>query len=249
MRCSAATSAPASFKASIWWILTAACSAHSSRSKCSTCARRRGSTINRPGLRSPGASSLGHRRARRHRDHLVSGVGGQVFILDVYGASNVGLEHYAEVVESRRKQHGWIDGTDFVPHDAKVMEWGIGRTRVESMQRLGLHPMLVREREASSTASTRRAAPWRCACSTRAARKSLITALELYHRKWDDELRAFAQGCRARLDFALRRRLPLSGAGVAVASGDTTARAQAYRLGHSTSRRGPIVRRYGGMRL
>ena len=119
-------------------------------------------------------------------------VGGQCFILDVYGASNVGLEHYAEVVEGRRKQHGWIDGTDFVPHDAKVKEWGIGRTRVESMQRHGLNPMLVRDASKLDGIEAARRTLALCVFHPR-VEEVLITALELYHRKWDDELRAFGK--------------------------------------------------------
>ena len=44
---------------------------------------------------------------------------------------------------SKSKQHGWRDGVDWVPHDAKVKEWGSGKTRVETMEQLGLNPMLV----------------------------------------------------------------------------------------------------------
>src|SRR5690606_22466893 len=57
-------------------------------------------------------------------------VGTQVYVLDCYTASGVGLDHFASVIEQKRKEHGWKDGTDFVPHDARVKEWGTGRTRV-----------------------------------------------------------------------------------------------------------------------
>ena len=70
-------------------------------------------------------------------------VGSQVFILDCYSSSGVGVEHYAQIVEDRCRQHGWAHGTDHVPHDAKIKEWGSGRTRVETMVRLGLRPELV----------------------------------------------------------------------------------------------------------
>ena len=69
--------------------------------------------------------------------------GAQLIILDHYAASGVGLEHYAEHDREQGKQHGWKHGTDYVPHDAKVKEWGIGKTRVETMEQLGLHPQLV----------------------------------------------------------------------------------------------------------
>jgi hypothetical protein len=70
-------------------------------------------------------------------------VGAQLFILDHYAASGVGLEHYRDVLERRHDERGWKHGDDYVPHDAKIKEWGSGRTRVETMQGMGLKPMLV----------------------------------------------------------------------------------------------------------
>src|SRR4029077_18620838 len=69
--------------------------------------------------------------------------GAQLIILDHYAASGVGLEHYAGVIEKKEREHGWLHGNDYVPHDAKVREWGTGRTRVETMASMGLKPILV----------------------------------------------------------------------------------------------------------
>jgi hypothetical protein len=119
-------------------------------------------------------------------------VGGQLFILDVYGANNVGVEHYAGVIEARRKTYGWRDGNDYVPHDAKVKEWGIGRTRVESMQTFGLNPMLVRgASKQDGIEALRRTLPL-CVFHPRCEEVGLA-ALEQYHRKWDEELKAYSR--------------------------------------------------------
>jgi phage terminase large subunit len=64
---------------------------------------------------------------------------GGVNVVDFYEASGVGVEHYAEVMEKK----GHTYGPCLVPHDAMVREWGTGRTRVETMRRLGLKPELV----------------------------------------------------------------------------------------------------------
>jgi len=118
--------------------------------------------------------------------------GSQILILDVLSASGVGVEWYADEIKKRETQHGWMHGTDFVPHDAKVKEWGSGRTRVETMQTLGLKPQLV---------------PWATLEDGRnAVRRTLplcvfhprcedvgIAALEQHHREWDDEKKAFRQ--------------------------------------------------------
>jgi hypothetical protein len=58
-------------------------------------------------------------------------------------ASGVGIEHYAGVIADRAREYRWTDGTDFVPHDAKIKEWGSGKTRIETMLEFGLHPQLV----------------------------------------------------------------------------------------------------------
>lgn len=116
-------------------------------------------------------------------------VGGQVYVLDCYSASGVGLDHYAEVIEEKHKTRGWRHGTDWVPHDAKVRELGTGRTRVETMEGLGLAPRLVPNAGLMD--------------GINALRQSLprmvfhpdcdpgISALEQYRREWDDDKKTF----------------------------------------------------------
>ena len=119
-------------------------------------------------------------------------VGGQVYILDCYTANGVGVDHYAEVIEQRRKEHGWIDGTDFVPHDAKVKEWGTGRTRVETMQGLGLHPQVVPMAGLLDGINAARQTLPRCVFHPRCEEVG-ISALEQYRREWDDDNKVFKQ--------------------------------------------------------
>ncbi|HEX3412868.1 MAG TPA: hypothetical protein VHT00_14205 [Stellaceae bacterium] len=116
-------------------------------------------------------------------------VGGQVFILDHYAASGVGVEHYAGVIRGRAAEHGWADGTDYVPHDAKIKEWGSGKTRIETMQAEGLHPELVPLATiADGINAVRRILPL-CVFHTRC--EGGLAALEQYAREWDDEKKAF----------------------------------------------------------
>lgn len=116
-------------------------------------------------------------------------VGGQVFILDCYSTNGVGIDHYAEVCAQRAAENGWISGTDFVPHDAKVKEWGTGRTRVETMQSMGLKPQLVPMAGLlDGINAVRRTLPM-CVFHPRA--EAGIAALEQYRREWDDEKKTF----------------------------------------------------------
>lgn len=117
-------------------------------------------------------------------------VGTQVFILDCYSASGVGLDHYADVVMKRHEEHGWKLGADFVPHDAKVKEWGTGRTRVETMRDYGLKPELVPNATKMDGINAARQTLARCVFHPRTEDQG-ISALEQYRREWDDDKKAF----------------------------------------------------------
>lgn len=117
-------------------------------------------------------------------------VGGQVYVLDCYSANGVGVDHYAEVIAKRRDEHGWTDGIDFVPHDARVKEWGTGRTRVETMQQLGLAPQVVPQASLLDGINATRKTLERCVFHSR-CEDTGIAALEQYRREWDDEKKVF----------------------------------------------------------
>jgi phage terminase large subunit len=116
-------------------------------------------------------------------------VGAQIFVLDYYASSGVGLEHYCDVIKQRSQTHGWREGSDHVPHDAKVREWTVGRTRVETMANLGLHPVLVpSHRLDDGINAVRRTLPF---CVFHPRCEAGLLALEQYRREWDDERKCF----------------------------------------------------------
>lgn len=117
-------------------------------------------------------------------------VGLQVFIIDCYSQSGAGVDHYAEIIEQRRKKYGWKDGVDFVPHDARVKEWGTGRTRVETMQSLGLNPQVVPLASKLDGINAVRKTLARCVFHPRTEEQG-IAALEQYRREWDDDKKTF----------------------------------------------------------
>jgi hypothetical protein len=115
--------------------------------------------------------------------------GSQLLILDVMAGSNVGVEHYRDDIFKRFGERGWLHGDDYVPHDAKIKEWGSGRTRVETMSGMGLHPFLVPLASLEDGLNaTRRMLPL-CVFHPRA--EPLLNALEQYQREWDDEKKCF----------------------------------------------------------
>ncbi|WP_300571117.1 hypothetical protein, partial [Flavobacterium sp.] len=119
-------------------------------------------------------------------------VGAQLYVLDHYAASGVGLEHYAQLIEGRHAERGWRHGTDYVPHDAKVREFGTGRTRVETMQSLGLAPMLVPQHLIDDGINAVRRTLPLCVFHPR-CEDGGISALEQYRREWDDDKKCFRQ--------------------------------------------------------
>jgi hypothetical protein len=117
-------------------------------------------------------------------------VGAQLFILDHYATSGIGLEEWRDIIEAKHAEHGWRHGIDFVPHDAKVKEMGTGRTRVEVMLELGLKPQLVPKASLEDGRNAVRRTLPLCVFHPRTEEKG-IGALEQYRREWDDEKKAF----------------------------------------------------------
>lgn len=113
----------------------------------------------------------------------------KLVILDYYAAHGVGVDHYAQVCKDRFKEYR--RGTDFVPHDARIKEWGgMGRTRVEVMFELGLNPQVVPRTSDSDGHQAIRSTIPHCIFHTRTEEAGLA-ALESYRREWDDEKKTF----------------------------------------------------------
>ena len=79
-----------------------------------------------------------------------------------------------------------------MPHDAKVKEWGSGRTRVETMSAMGLKPQLVPLASLDDGINAVRRTLPLCVFHPR-CEDGGISALEQYRREWDDERKCFTQ--------------------------------------------------------
>jgi len=115
---------------------------------------------------------------------------GQLLILDHASASGVGIEWWRDEIFKRERARGWIHGNDYVPHDARVKEWGTGRTRVETMAALGLRPILVPLASVDDGINAVRRTLPLCVFHPR-CEDGGISALEQYRREWDDEKKCF----------------------------------------------------------
>lgn len=121
---------------------------------------------------------------------VVPGDRPKLLILDYYVSHGVGADFYADIVKQKRADNGWKAGTDYVPHDAKVKEWGTGRTRIETLLDYGLSPLPIdRTSDADGHQAIRLTLPI-CRFHTR-TEEAGFAALESYRREWDDEKKTF----------------------------------------------------------
>lgn len=115
---------------------------------------------------------------------------GGLNIIDCYESSGVGADHYVDVLKERAYPYG----RHFVPRDAKVKEWGApgARTRVQTLQSLGLNPELVPNQSFADGIQAARTTIPRCRFDSERCERGL-DALRSYHAKYDEEARTLAK--------------------------------------------------------
>lgn len=119
---------------------------------------------------------------------FVQVLAGGLHVVDFYEASGVGLDHYNGVIREKAQAGGYQVGPCFVPHDAKVKEWGSGRTRIEQMEALQLVPQLVPDHRLMDGINGARETLARCRFDrTRCA--DGIEALKQYRADYDETLK------------------------------------------------------------
>jgi hypothetical protein len=110
---------------------------------------------------------------------------GRVNVIDFYESSGQGLQHYVEWLNENNYR-----GVDWVPHDARVREFGSGRTRIEAMLKLGRKPRVVPAHSImDGINAARQTIPLTYFDATRCAKG--LEALREYKAEWDDDLRTF----------------------------------------------------------
>ncbi len=114
-------------------------------------------------------------------------IGNTVYVIDCYTNHGAGVEHYAAIIRERPWKP-W--GDDYVPQDAKVMEWGSDRTRIESMIGHGLSPRVVRKHDKLDGINAARITLSKAVFHPRCEDHG-IAALEQYRREWNDERKQF----------------------------------------------------------
>lgn len=110
----------------------------------------------------------------------------EIRVIDFYENHGESLEHYAAVLAA--KPYRYAD--DWVPHDAKVRELGTGRTRVETLGKLGRRPRLVPDHKLEDGINAVRVIFPQVYFDEINTRQGL-KALKHYQKQWDEDNRCY----------------------------------------------------------
>ena len=121
----------------------------------------------------------------------VVGDGTVIRIIDCLSASNQGLDYYALKIQERGIKYRY--GKIFMPHDAKVREWGGGGiTRYEKARQLDLDVIVLDQLDlADGIENVLTHFPKFWIDSVRC--QPLISALENYYREWDEVKQVYSR--------------------------------------------------------
>lgn len=114
-------------------------------------------------------------------------VGPETRLIDHYETSGVGLDHYVRVLQSK----GYVYDQHILPHDVRVRELGSGKSRLETLQSLGLNNIQIAPQlnvdDGIQASRSLLATCWFDAekCSHG------VDALRAYHREYDDNNRVW----------------------------------------------------------
>jgi phage terminase large subunit len=70
-------------------------------------------------------------------------IGRERRLIDYYETSGVGLDHYARVLEDKKREHGILYAEHWFPHDIVHRELSSGLSRVDTLNGLGIEPNII----------------------------------------------------------------------------------------------------------
>ena len=113
--------------------------------------------------------------------------GAEIRIIDYYENSGVGLDHYARVLQER----GYVYSEHILPHDVRVKELGTGKSRLETLDNLGIRPVTIAPQLGvdDGIQASRSIIP-RCWFDVEKAERG-IDCLRQYHREYDENNKAW----------------------------------------------------------
>lgn len=123
---------------------------------------------------------------------FIQNVGRERRLIDYYESSGVGLHHYAQVLRER----GYLYGTHYLPHDVKVHELTSDKSRLATLEGLGVKPVSpgTQVNVLDGINAVRRMLDRTFIDPVRCERG--LEALKQYRREWDDKLKDWKQNPR-----------------------------------------------------
>jgi phage terminase large subunit len=118
-------------------------------------------------------------------------VGMQVRLVDYYSNSGYGLDHYAKVLQDRNYKYG----QHYFPHDVEQTHIGAGtiaHSRKQTLTNLGVNVSVVPKHSIEDGINAVRKLLPKCVFDRDKCAEG-IQALQLYHRKFDDERKVFLE--------------------------------------------------------
>ena len=122
-------------------------------------------------------------------------VGPEVRLIDYYENSGCGLDHYASIIKSKP----YVYADHLLPHDIKVVEYGTGRSRLETLAGYGITGYVLENSRIEDGINASRLLLQKCWFDADKTKRG-VECLRQYQREWDDKLKTFKN--RPRHDFS-----------------------------------------------
>jgi hypothetical protein len=124
----------------------------------------------------------------------------EVRIVGYYQNCGEGFPHYAKECRRLYEENGWsrIGAIDYVPHDARVVEWGSDKSRLEQMaasKDMAFRPEIATEMSVHDGINAVRAILPHCTFHNELCADG-VKALKNYRKEWDENLSKFKDNPR-----------------------------------------------------
>ena len=114
-------------------------------------------------------------------------IGQEIHLIDYYENSGVGLDHYAKVLNEKAYNYE----THILPHDVRVKELGTGKSRLETLENLGIYNIEIAPRlSVDDGIQATRSMLNRCWFDAEKCERG-IEALLQYRREFDEKLKSW----------------------------------------------------------
>jgi hypothetical protein len=113
-------------------------------------------------------------------------IGNEYHLIDYIEETGLALNKYVKMI----KEKPYVYSTHYLPHDAAARELGTGKSRQETLRRLGLHTIIVKRQAVDDGIHAVRMTLPKCWFDIKKCERGL-SALRNYQKKWDSRNMTF----------------------------------------------------------